>query len=545
MNRTRALACACVLAVAALVAPAAAAASASSPATTPLSGFSDIVADTVHGRVFVSGGSANDLVVTDTGGQLIATLPDLPGAAGLALSPDSSTLYVALSDGDAVEQIDTATLAETRIDTGDDSCPQHLAITAGMLWYGYGCGSNDGDLGAIDLDTGQVYPALASDSYAGDAPLLASEPVNLPGTLFLGTPGQSPAQLYLYDVTGGSDPSATMRVQREPGDNLRDITVSPDGSEVITAAGSPYIQRVFDTADLSPEAPYRTGAYPLAVAVRPDGMVAAGIDGDYTPDIYIFSSGERARYTTYDFGLSGSNKLQPEGLAFGIVKLFAVTADEDGNNLQLRVIVPKRETTLTIRTDKTTYAYGEGAVVTAHLGDTDSNRVVSIWATAFGGVRRLVKRAQVDAAGNLSATTKVLRKTTFSVTFSGDAHTRPASASVTRQVHARVLNTLRRSYGTSGNYHLYHVHTDPLLTTTVSPNYAGTCVYFRGQELVNGHWRVFATTKCVHLDSLSKAAVELVGTHHVGEHIRMRAEWDTHPANLGSVGAWQYLRFTS
>lgn len=73
------------------------------------------MADTAHGHLFISQGSSslNEIIVTDLSGQEFATIPDQDGVMGIALSPDGSTLYAALSADHAVSAISTATLQQT------------------------------------------------------------------------------------------------------------------------------------------------------------------------------------------------------------------------------------------------------------------------------------------------------------------------------------------------------------------------------------------------------------------------------------------------
>jgi hypothetical protein len=263
-------------------------------------------------------------------------------------------------------------------------------------------------------------------------------------------------------------------------------------------------------------------------------------------DIYVYVPGQKPAWRTYNFGGTGegSDLVQPRGLAFGPTRLFVVTGSLDGRAQELRVIVPKHLTELTIRANKTTNNYGESVTVTAHLGDTGSNRRVSIYATPMGLARRLVRAGTVDGAGNLVAHLAVTRRTVFTVEFSGDEESAAAEAKVTVLARAKVTDALRRYYGTSGRYRLYHAGEDPLITTTVAPNHAGQCVFFRGEHVVNGKWKDLGASKCFKLNAQSKVGVYYTGQHQVGYHMRFRAEWHGTPMNAASVGPWQYAAFT-
>jgi hypothetical protein len=61
----------------------------------PITSLTQVVADGLHGHVFLSADEA--VVVTNLAGKVVTTLDVGDKAAGMALSPDGGTLYVALS----------------------------------------------------------------------------------------------------------------------------------------------------------------------------------------------------------------------------------------------------------------------------------------------------------------------------------------------------------------------------------------------------------------------------------------------------------------
>ncbi|WP_124268884.1 Ig-like domain repeat protein [Streptomyces sp. ADI96-02] len=303
----------------------------------PAASLGDIVADGVHQRVFVSDPESGQILATDYSGKVVRTLGELPGVNGLELSADSSTLYAGVATADSIVAIDTATLTESaRYDTGRGTRPTHPALAGGKLWFGYG-NAGDGNIGSLDLSGAEPVVTLDQDPdrtwYA--APLLASTP-GAPGTLAAGIQGQSPAQLAVYDVSSGT--AARTAQLRADASNLRDIALSPDGGQVVVASGAPYFHQVYRTSDLRAEQGYTSDAYPNAVEIAPDGTVAAGIDGWYDPDVYIYPQGgsKTASVREYDFpntgSSSGSDVLDPAGLAWApdTSRLFAVTTNSAG-----------------------------------------------------------------------------------------------------------------------------------------------------------------------------------------------------------------------
>jgi DNA-binding beta-propeller fold protein YncE len=119
--------------------PAASARAATTSVQLPIARYSHMVVDQAHQHIFFSGGStSSSILVTDFSGNTVATIPNEPGATGLALSSDGSTVYAALANGDAVSAISTSTLTETaRYDTGTGTAPVYVAYTSGKIWFGY------------------------------------------------------------------------------------------------------------------------------------------------------------------------------------------------------------------------------------------------------------------------------------------------------------------------------------------------------------------------------------------------------------------------
>ncbi len=113
--------------------------------------------------------------------------------------------------------------------------------------------------------------------------------------LVAGTPGQSPAEAFVYTI--GSGGTLTPRNEAEwnsIGSNMRDLALDPTGTTLFFACGYPYAVNGYPAGDIREEpvsAVLQTGAYPNAVEVSRDGtLIAAGIDGNYEPDVYVFTA---------------------------------------------------------------------------------------------------------------------------------------------------------------------------------------------------------------------------------------------------------------
>ncbi|MET9934314.1 MULTISPECIES: hypothetical protein [unclassified Streptomyces] len=129
--------------------------------------------------------------------------------------------------------------------------------------------------------------------------------------------------------------------QDNPGgvSHASDLALSPDGRTLFAVSGAPYRHLAFRLADLSVEHVYPTGTYPNAVAVAPDGTVAAGIDNSYGPDVHLFAPGAAAPSRVVDLDPGTALGLRPHGLARSPdgSRLFALTG-EYGAALILHVI---------------------------------------------------------------------------------------------------------------------------------------------------------------------------------------------------------------
>ncbi|MGI5427179.1 YncE family protein [Streptomyces sp. CA-179760] len=321
------------------------AAAADSSAILPLKSTGDMVVDGVHHRVFISDPTAGQVVVTDYAGTVLDTMGSLPGVHGLELSPDSDTLYAAVHDADSVVAIDTATATESRrYATGAGAGPAYVALAGGKLWFSYGS-SGDGNIGSLDPSATDPAVTLGQDPDRTfySAPILDAS-AGAPDTLVAGSPGQSPVELAVYDVSSGT--ASRTAYAFDPGDtgsaNLQDLAVTPDGQDVVTASGAPYYQAVYKVTDLSANGKYETNTYPNAVDIAPSGDVAAGTDSSYDPDVHVFERGVPTPVKQYELpntGTSGdSDLLAPAGLAWAPdeSRLFAIS--ENGSDVySLRV----------------------------------------------------------------------------------------------------------------------------------------------------------------------------------------------------------------
>ncbi|MFG3358799.1 RHS repeat domain-containing protein [Streptomyces griseofuscus] len=212
------------------------------------------------------------------------------------------------------------------------------------------------------------------------------------------------------------------------------------------------------------------------------------------------------------------------------------------------VQVSRTATALSVTTKASSYAYGASAAVTAHLGTTYDGRTVSLYAQPYGGAKTLVKTGTVDASGNLSATYKLTRNTTFTASFGGDDHYAPATATHTAYGQVKITESLGGSYtstkyGTTA-YRVYHHTAKPRVTAVVSPNKSGQCEKFQAQQYHGGTWHTLTTSGCYSLDPKSTGTTRLTLTNAVNQKIRVRSEYVPSAkdnTNLTTWSGWLYF----
>ena len=298
--------------------------------TTLPNGFGDMVVDAAHSQVFVSSPTSGTITALDYAGGVLGTITGEPGPGSMVVHGDK--LYVALRNGGAIDVFDTATrLRTSTLAQGLLVQPGPLVYAGGKLWTTTGVCRQSTQLAAVDPTTG------ATDSWTSDPSSGVGYCIGLagsdwdPSVLLAWDRGISPATIARFDVSTGAP---VLAVSRWTGNsaNLSEISVNPDGASFLVAAGAPYELDEYRVSDLEPDGlVYPVGAYPTAVATSPaqGGLVAAGRDASYDPDVYVYRQGQPGvQLLAHDFG-SQYDVLYPQGLALAAdgSTIFAVTGD--------------------------------------------------------------------------------------------------------------------------------------------------------------------------------------------------------------------------
>ncbi|OKK11879.1 hypothetical protein AMK33_10435 [Streptomyces sp. CB02400] len=429
-----------------LTVPGAAPAFAADPVPLPMYSLADMEVDGSNRQVFLSmpAGIDGRVVVTDYDGGNSTWLSGLPGAGGLALSPDSRTLYVAARDIDTIVAYDTATLTETaRYFVGEDTAPWSLAFAGGKLWFGYGI---TGDLGSVDVATAEPVIELGLDGSLDWGADLVTSPTD-PNVLVTGTGGTNANTLTVYDVSSGTPEVAARRVLSGTEMNgLRDLAVTPDGRSVVVAALISPGYQVFRLDDLSDQGTHASPS-PLAVAVAPDGTVAGGTSNNSVdvPDLSFYAPGAPAPLTTVELG-GDTEGLVAEGLAWAPdgSRIFAVTQQPRvlGLRFHARQVATTVQTTLTLDAPPTSRRYRELTVTgtlapAAGFAPGTTVAVKRYDAAAPEGTSLGTVTVSADGTFAVTDTPSRLGQARYGVTYAGDSWHTAASAEVTVEITRR------------------------------------------------------------------------------------------------------------
>ena len=513
----------------------------------PITSAYQALADTAHGHLFISQGPTTTdapIVVTNLSGTPLATIGK--GARGLALSADDKTLYAAI--GDTVTAFSTTTLKQT----GSYPTPGpawQVAQQSGRLWVSYQDG-NLGEVGGID----PADPTAPLDSVPGEwldiPPAIAVDPNDSGILVTSGQPLTSAEGTATYNV---SDPSAVTLIGSATSFSCgtSDLSVLPRG-QTFLCDGSLY-----STETLAPSS--SGGYYPGFSAVAANGAVAVGNSGN----ILAYPAGATAPTASYDefYGLypptTYTATSSPVNFAWAAdsQQLFAVIESSINNGSPVFSVLPlypfeRVPADLTLTSTATTVAYDGSFTVTPHLGVTDGNRAYSVYVTAAGHPRELVRSCPCDPSGSFTiADTSWTANTTYTAVFAGDARYEPTTVSLAIKVGVKIASWPSGYYKTSVvsglDYHVYH-HTGTLKSLiTVTPAKPGECVRFQVQQGSHSVWDAGTTTGCVALNKWSQTML----TRKLGPTGWFRVRADFTPsakdaANVSTDGGWVYYVVT-
>ncbi|WP_130331050.1 WD40 repeat domain-containing protein [Micromonospora kangleipakensis] len=281
-----------------------------------------------------------------------------------------------------------------------------------------------------------------------------------------------------------------------------------------------------------------TGSLPAGTALTVTRTDMESTSGKALADVTTDASGN---FTVTD--------APPAGGKVTYTVRYAGDATHLGATATATVTVSRATPALTLNRNGTVNAYGATVAMTAHLGSTYTNRTVEIWADPAGTDQgnKLLKKGVVDSSGNLTANLTLTRNTTVTAVFTGDARYAPLSVKSTVYTNVSVSTAVSGYYKTSSGYYYYRKTTNPVFTTTMTPN-AGRKQKLIFEYYASGTWRAWKSYM-LPLSSTGKSTYTLTGTHSTGVKYRVRAAYIAGTSgdslNYTTYGAYRYFTFTN
>lgn len=503
------------LGVAAMLATSAGSASADTAASLSITSFYQIVADPAHGHLFISPGSGSDIIVTDLTGQQVAAIGSQDGVLGIALSPDGTTLYAALTADDAVSAIDTSTLQETAsYSIGSGNTPRDVAVQSGKVWVSYDTGVV-GQAAIGDIDLSATTPAFGTQANMGawySAPALAADPQDTSGVVVAVQPGIAPAEVTSYDV---SVEPATVRATSSLCAFEYDLAVVPGGSKFILPCSPSAAANIYSTADLSigPQGSYAATSSADAVAIAANGDVAVGTsDGqDGNPDAYVYQP-DGTLLNSFSLNSSG-NTLRPRGLSWSAdeSQLYAVL-QSPSNAYYLQVIDnPTLTRSLLSLTAPSSIYVTHSVTLTGELalsagGNLPAGTPITITRSVTGGTSASFK-VFTAADGGFSLTDKppAAGQYTYTASYAGSSTTAASAAPATVTV-----KRLPTSLSVSTDHAIYNYDATIHVTAHLGTTYTNRTVAIYAQSLRSTRKKLLASGR---VNSHGNLTVSYVAPH--------------------------------
>jgi hypothetical protein len=438
-------------------APAAHAAAEDAVAKLPISSYSGLAVDSVHQRVYIAdqheGQYVGTVLVYNFQGQKVTSFQHENTVSGLALSEDSTTLYV--GERGRVVTYDTDTLQQNgAYSAAYDTCGRQLAFAGGTVWstdayvfQPYQCATASTGLDTLTNGT------VARTGWNDVGRLQLAPGARGQNRLLMGQPKESGAAdpfLASFDVSGTTPVrNASRRFADTDGKgalDLKDMAANADGSKVAVADATAGT-RLLNAGDLS-NAPDQYQALPdgasaTAVAFSGDGKyLARGAQATgSTPDLLVQSADPTDATPPLEFAFEGSldgGSVTPRGLAWSQdgARLFAITQSAGGTEYWLHVIQPPAAQYDTRFTGDLTHSpaqavAGEPLAVRGRLewdgpAPAEPLKVTAVRKDATGTHQLGTATVKDDGTFTVLDEPDLVGEATYTVSFLGDLTHRPA-----------------------------------------------------------------------------------------------------------------------
>lgn len=299
----------------AVVAPASSAvAQGPGPVVITIRGATDVVADPVTQRVFVSTGTENLVKVFTWDGAVVGELA-VGRPLGMDFDPTSGQVFVAAGATGGIVAIDTATLATSGYSAGGAGCPTSVAVMGDVVWFSYEPVGCDGAGGIGYLDLAEQTPSgvltdldsVSDPLVGGAAGVLTSFGQGAETWLVSGDQQQKVASAWLHG---------------------NDIAAAPDATEVVLSDGN---SQSYDPLTFEPQTLYPPLSGAVSADFSPDGSLAAIGANSVGTGVSVYPRGSDtpvAEWDLWDAVLGG--RLASSGLAMGgTSRVFALAEHVD------------------------------------------------------------------------------------------------------------------------------------------------------------------------------------------------------------------------
>jgi hypothetical protein len=451
-----------------------------------------------NGHLFVS--SANTVLVLNPDGTVQTTLTELSGAAGLVANADGSTVYAALSGSGKIAAIDTTSLTVSA-QWAAAPCATWLALSGGVLFFSGGCTAPSYTIGALSVTDGSTLSTGITDTFYY-LPRLAVAG----STLVAGVTGLSPSPISEYSISGSTLTAAPVTATAT---NLEDLTASPDGTALATAAGGEYHLTTLDPDDLSQTATFDTGPYPTAVAFsHSNALLAGGLDQPYGEELYVYDrTTGRAVVSAWARVSSTVVPVLPGLLAFSEddSRVYAVAQNFGSSSSYLMIMSTSAVDPVSLSMKVLSPIHrGGAAVVTGHISVPGAK--VSLSVTSNGKVATRLLTA--NAAGDIHWSWVPTYSGVVSIRFAGDLTHVAVSAQRGYRAPSKMSVTLTNAYRHVGAVAHYRSPIDVRSSATVWPREAHRSISASLQLWQSGRW-VTVQTVSMATGSTGRVSVHL------------------------------------
>jgi hypothetical protein len=454
---------------------------------------------------------------------------------------------------------DGASLGEIPVGTDASFSFTDTPPSDGTATYQVSYAGDDTHLSSSATAAVRVARAESTVTLFGPTTALPGQSITIPGRL---TSNTNPFPDHTVSVTRSGTPLGTFEVDPDrdfsftdtpPGEGTWTYEVSYAGSGThlpATATTSVQVSRMASTVTLAGPAS-ATRAKPLTITGKLASPLALPAGGKVSISRVDLDHPAGTTLGTAAVGADGSFAFTDTPATGGPVIYRASYAGDYTHtpaSATTSVAVSRTTPALTLTNNGKTYAYGQTASFTAHLGTTYKNRVVEIWADPDGTdqARRLVKRGTVNSSGNFAASLKLTRNTVVSAVFTGDSRTAPRTVTATVGTKVSLALKLSRYYKTaklSGQtYRYYHAGTSAWFGTTMT-GAANRRVYVQLQRYTKSGWKTWDSRYFDASDTLY-----LSGSGLKGARLRVRIAYvkgsSGDSLNTSTWTAYQYLTFT-